>query len=194
LHTSCRRRSRTDNVPAAHPSQAAARSNCSPPPMARPRRSCWHTVSRSSCLLIWSRTDRTAQGWGEDDYDVLADGVVVGRIVKAQRRLWASPGCGQCSSATSRTARQRTATQRPARMQWAHSPKAGGGSVMTRNEYFALRRRYEPESITLVIIAEYTASARGEPGGTSGSIHGLGYLFSALRREGLIADDWDLLC
>jgi hypothetical protein len=29
----------------------------------------------------------------------------------------------------------------------------------------------------------------GEPGGTSGSIHGLGYLFSALRREGLIADE-----
>ena len=28
-----------------------------------------------------------------------------------------------------------------------------------------------------------------EPGGTSGSIHGLGYLFSALRREGLIADE-----
>jgi hypothetical protein len=29
----------------------------------------------------------------------------------------------------------------------------------------------------------------GEPGGTSGSIHGLGYLISALRREGLIADE-----
>ena len=28
----------------------------------------------------------------------------------------------------------------------------------------------------------------GEPGGTSVSIHGLGYLFSVLRREGLIAD------
>jgi hypothetical protein len=28
-----------------------------------------------------------------------------------------------------------------------------------------------------------------EPGDTSGSIHGLGYLFSALRREGLIADE-----
>jgi hypothetical protein len=28
-----------------------------------------------------------------------------------------------------------------------------------------------------------------EPGGTAGSIHGLGYLFSALRREGLIADE-----
>src|SRR5262249_14566433 len=33
------------------------------------------------------------------------------------------------------------------------------------------------------------ASVGGEPGGTSGSIHGLGYLFSALRREGLIADE-----
>jgi hypothetical protein len=29
----------------------------------------------------------------------------------------------------------------------------------------------------------------GEPGGTSGSIHGLGYLISALSREGLIADE-----
>src|SRR5262249_50419595 len=33
------------------------------------------------------------------------------------------------------------------------------------------------------------ASVGGEPGGTSASIHGLGYLFSALRREGLIADE-----
>jgi hypothetical protein len=29
----------------------------------------------------------------------------------------------------------------------------------------------------------------GEPGGTSAPIHGLRYLFSALRREGLIADE-----
>jgi hypothetical protein len=29
----------------------------------------------------------------------------------------------------------------------------------------------------------------GEPGGTSASIHGLGYLFSALRRERLITDE-----
>jgi hypothetical protein len=29
----------------------------------------------------------------------------------------------------------------------------------------------------------------GELGRTSGSIHGLGYLFSALSREGLIADE-----
>jgi hypothetical protein len=37
--------------------------------------------------------------------------------------------------------------------------------------------------------AETPASVGGEPGGTSGSIHGLGYLFSALRRDGLIADE-----
>jgi hypothetical protein len=33
-----------------------------------------------------------------------------------------------------------------------------------------------------------TSISGGEPGGTSGSIHGLGYLFSALRRERLIAE------
>jgi len=32
-------------------------------------------------------------------------------------------------------------------------------------------------------------SVGGETCGTSSSIHGLGYLFSALRREGLIADE-----
>jgi hypothetical protein len=32
-------------------------------------------------------------------------------------------------------------------------------------------------------------SVGGEPGGTSAPIHGLGYLFSALRRQGLIADE-----
>src|SRR3954462_4788131 len=33
------------------------------------------------------------------------------------------------------------------------------------------------------------ASERGEPGGTSRSTHGLGYLFTAFRRQGLIADE-----
>jgi hypothetical protein len=32
-------------------------------------------------------------------------------------------------------------------------------------------------------------SVGGEPGGTSGSTHGLRYLFTALRRQGLIADE-----
>ena len=34
-----------------------------------------------------------------------------------------------------------------------------------------------------------SSSERGEPGGTSGSTHGLGYLFTAFRRQGLIADE-----
>jgi len=34
-----------------------------------------------------------------------------------------------------------------------------------------------------------TASLLVEPGGTSGSTHGLGYLFTALRRQRLIADE-----
>jgi hypothetical protein len=56
---------------------------------------------RMSSPLIIKRASasRTSGEWNDDDYDVLVDGVVVGRIVKAQRRPWASPGCGQCSSA-----------------------------------------------------------------------------------------------
>jgi hypothetical protein len=37
-------------------------------------------------------------------------------------------------------------------------------------------------------VAGGPSSERGEPGGTSGSTHGLGYLFTAFRRQGLIAD------
>ena len=33
------------------------------------------------------------------------------------------------------------------------------------------------------------SSERGEPGGTSGSTHGLGYLITAFRRQRLIADE-----
>jgi hypothetical protein len=36
---------------------------------------------------------------------------------------------------------------------------------------------------------EHQPSEDGEPGGTSGSTHGLGYLFTAFRRQGLIADE-----
>src|SRR5262245_61101693 len=38
-------------------------------------------------------------------------------------------------------------------------------------------------------MVEAEASVVVETGGTSGSTHGLGYLFTALRRQGLIADE-----
>jgi hypothetical protein len=41
--------------------------------------------------------DRSSGDWNDDDYDVLADGVVVGRIFKAARpHLRARRGCGPC--------------------------------------------------------------------------------------------------
>jgi hypothetical protein len=37
----------------------------------------------SSLILMRAATSRSSGEWNDDDYDVLADGVVVGRIMKA---------------------------------------------------------------------------------------------------------------
>jgi hypothetical protein len=57
---------------------------------------------------------RPSGEWSDDDYDVLADGEVVGRIFKAN----AVGGCGHWPSGTTRTARRPTATPRTARRRW----------------------------------------------------------------------------
>ena len=65
-------------------------------------------------ILKRASASRPSGEWNDDDYDVLSDGVVVGRIMKADRLarehtldvdagLWA----------TARTAHRRTATRRP---------------------------------------------------------------------------------
>jgi hypothetical protein len=79
-------------------------------------------------VLKRASASRSSGEWGDDDYDVLADGVMVGRIFKAaRRRPWARRGCGRCSTASTRTARRRTATRGRARPQWRRSPRAGDG-------------------------------------------------------------------
>src|SRR5262249_29540042 len=78
-------------------------------------------------LLKRASASRPSGEWNDDDYDVLADGVVVGRIFFAN----AAPGSecrGRCSWSTTRIARRHTAMPRHARLRWRHSRKAGGGS------------------------------------------------------------------
>jgi hypothetical protein len=41
------------------------------------------TATVSSLILKRAAASRTSGEWREDDYDVVADGIVVGRIVKA---------------------------------------------------------------------------------------------------------------
>jgi hypothetical protein len=46
-------------------------------------------------ILKHASTSRSSGEWDDDDYDVLADGVVVGRIMKAAAVPVACRGCGR---------------------------------------------------------------------------------------------------
>src|SRR5258708_28792101 len=66
--------------------------------------------------------------WGEDHYDVLADGVVVGRIVKAAASPVGKPWMWTVLFGPTRTAHRPTAMSRRARLRWRRSPRAGAGN------------------------------------------------------------------
>jgi hypothetical protein len=64
-------------------------------------------------ILKHALASRPSGPWNDDDYDVLADGVVIGRDLKCQssaRRKGC--GCGRCYSRTTRTPRQHTVMRR----------------------------------------------------------------------------------
>jgi hypothetical protein len=69
----------------------------------------------SFLVLRRASTSRPSVEWSQDDYDVLADGIVVGRIMKAA--AWAHRGCGRSPTVSMKIARRRTATSRRARRQ-----------------------------------------------------------------------------
>jgi hypothetical protein len=62
-----------------------------------------------------------------------------------------------------------------------------GMSALDRRERERPRVKFDDE-----LVPVRPASLVVEPGGTSVSTHGLGYLFTALRRQGLIADEFGL--
>jgi hypothetical protein len=64
-----------------------------------------HSTPMSSLILKHASASRRSGEWSDDDYDVLADGLVVGRIIKAAA-LW-TLAYGQH--------KDRTPTQRPPR-------------------------------------------------------------------------------
>jgi hypothetical protein len=89
-------------------------------------------------ILKRASASRPSGEWNDDDYDVLADGVVVGRIMKAAAapigtpRMWTLAfGYHEDRTPTHGYAATRV------RRQWRRSPKAGGGSrraMMDANE------------------------------------------------------------
>jgi hypothetical protein len=48
--------------------------------------------ARNSLILKRAATSRSSGGWNDDDFDVLADGAVVGRIMRAAASPETAPG------------------------------------------------------------------------------------------------------
>ncbi len=76
-------------------------------------------MEKDYLILKRASAFRPSGEWNDDDFDVLADGAVVGRIFKSA----AAP-----VGTLSKTAHRRTATLRRARPRWRRSRKAGGSS------------------------------------------------------------------
>ena len=81
-----------------------------------------------SLVLKRALASRPSGEWSDDDYDVLADGVVAGRIFKAAASPVGTPWMWALVLATAKTARRRMATTRRARPRWPRLLRAGGGS------------------------------------------------------------------
>jgi hypothetical protein len=58
----------------------------------------------SSLILKRASASRPSGEWNDDDFDVLADGAVVGRVMRDRRPRWGCRGFGHSSSGIMRIA------------------------------------------------------------------------------------------
>jgi hypothetical protein len=72
----------------------------------------------SGLVLKRASASRPSGEWNDDDFDVLADGAVVGRIFKANASPVGSPWMWTLIFDITKTARRRMATRRGARPRW----------------------------------------------------------------------------
>ena len=72
---------------------------------------------------------RPSGEWNDDDYDVLADGFVVGRLFKANAAPVGEPWMWTLAFEHHENARQPTATPQRARQRWLRLQRAGGGKL-----------------------------------------------------------------
>jgi hypothetical protein len=75
--------------------------------------------------------NRPSRQWNDDDFDLLANSEVVGRIFKANAAPVGSPWIWTLAFGHHEDARSRTATLQRARLPWLHSPRAGGASDLS---------------------------------------------------------------
>src|SRR5262245_25386861 len=90
----------------------------------------WAGILMNAGQLILKRSSMARRGF--DDYDVLSEGKVVGRIYHDRAIGSDKPWFWGLAMAITRTARQRTAIRRAAKPRWQRSRRAGGGSRFTK--------------------------------------------------------------
>jgi len=78
-------------------------------------------------ILKRASASRLSGQWRDDDYDVLENGVLVGRIFKVPVAPRVALGCGRAAT-TGTYAGRRMATSRLAKPRWRRSQRAGGAS------------------------------------------------------------------
>src|SRR5260221_13921213 len=103
----------------------------------------------TSLMLKRASASRPSGEWNDEDFDVLADGAVVGRIFKVHAAPVGAPWCGRSDIRS--TACPRTAMPQPARPRWRRSPRVGGGG----------RLRQWPAIGWVASSRKWSASARG---------------------------------
>jgi hypothetical protein len=130
------------------------------PPPPRPRRPPPPPPPPKSLIL-----KRAPIGWNQDDYDVVEDGVIVGRIFLApaapESRPWMWATGHNRGSAV-----PHTATRQRAKLRWRRSPSDGGASANARRSAWFGRAGYSAKHWDSARVRR--CSARGtNPGAIS---------------------------
>jgi len=87
-------------------------------------------VDKDYLTLKRASASRLSGEWGDDDYDVLADGKVVGRIMKVHAAPEGSPWMWTLAFEHHEDRTPTHGYETHARQRWRHSQKAGGGSSL----------------------------------------------------------------
>jgi hypothetical protein len=80
----------------------------------------------ATLILKRASASRPSGEWNDDDFDVRADGAVIGRIFNSNSGRLERPGGGRWRLDTTKIEAQRTAVQRRARTPWPPSLRVGG--------------------------------------------------------------------
>ena len=85
-------------------------------------------MEKDYLVLKRASASRPSGEWNDDDYDVLAEGVIVGRIMKAAASPVETPWLWTLAFGHHEDRTRTHDMRRPATPRWPRLPRAGGGS------------------------------------------------------------------